>query len=53
MSLGRVERLMETGTSAVLVVQGVRERLIPFTHSVVVSVDVVDRRVTVDWGEDF
>jgi 16S rRNA processing protein RimM len=52
-ALGRVVRLIETGASPVLVVHGTRERLIPFTQSVVVSVDVGDGRLTVDWGADF
>jgi 16S rRNA processing protein RimM len=52
-ALGRVGRLIETGASPVLVVQGERERLIPFAESVVVSVNVADGRLTVDWGADF
>lgn len=51
--LGRVARLIETGASPVLVVQGERERLIPFAETVVVSVNVADGRLTVDWGADF
>jgi 16S rRNA processing protein RimM len=52
-ALGRITRLIETGASPVLVVQGIRERLIPFAQPVVVSVDVADGRLTVDWGADF
>lgn len=52
-ALGRVTRLIETGASPVLVVQGERERLIPFAQPVVVSVDVANGRLTVDWGVDF
>ncbi len=51
--LGRIARLIETGASPVLVVLGERERLIPFAQPVVVSVDVADDRLTVDWGADF
>lgn len=51
--LGRVARLIETGASPVLAVEGTRERLIPFVEPVVVSVDVADGRLTVDWGADF
>jgi 16S rRNA processing protein RimM len=52
-ALGRVTRLIETGASPVLVVQAERERLIPFAQPVVLSVDVADGRLTVDWGVDF
>ena len=52
-ALGRITRLIETGASPVLVVQGERERLIPFAQTVIVSVDVADRRLTVDWGADY
>ena len=52
-ALGRIARLIETGASPVLVVQGERERLIPLAQPVVVSVDVADGRLTVDWGADF
>jgi 16S rRNA processing protein RimM len=51
--LGRVARLIETGASPVLAVEGARERLIPFVEPVVVSVDVADGRLTVDWDADF
>jgi 16S rRNA processing protein RimM len=52
-ALGRVVRLIETGASPVLVVHGTHERLIPFAEPVVVSVDVADGTLTVDWGADF
>ena len=45
--------MLETGVGEVLVVQGERERLIPFIEPVVMSVDLADRRLTVDWGADF
>jgi 16S rRNA processing protein RimM len=51
--LGRVVRLIETGASPVLVLEGERERLIPLAQPVVVSVDVADSRLIVDWGADF
>jgi 16S rRNA processing protein RimM len=52
-ALGRIARLIETGASPVLVVQGERERLIPLAQPVVVSVDLANGRVIVDWGADF
>ena len=52
--LGRVAGLMATGANDVLVVQGERERLIPFLPgSVVQEVDLAARRVRVDWDPDF
>jgi 16S rRNA processing protein RimM len=50
--LGTVDHLIETGANDVLVVNGDRERLIPFTD-VVVEVDLAGRRLRVDWDPDF
>jgi 16S rRNA processing protein RimM len=51
--LGRVDSLFETGANDVLVVQGERQRLIPFTRQTVLTVDLASGRVTVDWDPDF
>lgn len=52
--LGQVERLLQTGANDVLVVQGERERLIPFVaRSVIKQVDLTQRLLTVDWDPDF
>ncbi|MEW5837220.1 MAG: ribosome maturation factor RimM [Pseudomonadota bacterium] len=52
--LGVVDHLLETGANDVLVVHGERERLLPLVvGSVVVQVDLVERRMTVDWDADF
>ncbi len=52
--LGQVARLMETGANDVLVVQGDRERLIPFLPDRVVRrVDLEAGVVEVDWDPDF
>ena len=51
--LGRVEGLFESGKTGVLVVTGVRERLIPFIPDYVKSVDRDARRITVDWKPDY
>ena len=52
--LGVVEGLMETGANDVLLVQGERERLIPFlTGNVVVEVDMARQRIRVDWDPAF
>jgi 16S rRNA processing protein RimM len=51
--LGRVVRLIETGATPVLVVQGTGEQLIPFAQPVIISVDIAGGSLTVDWGADF
>jgi 16S rRNA processing protein RimM len=53
-SLGRVEGLMATGANDVLVVEGERERLIPFIHGQVIKhVDLAAGVIQVDWDPDF
>jgi len=51
--LGAVDRVLETGANDVLVVQGDRERLIPFIEQVVLEVDLAANVIRVDWGSDF
>jgi 16S rRNA processing protein RimM len=51
--LGEVEGLFETGDTSVLVVKGVKERLIPFVPQYVKAVDREARRITVDWKADY
>jgi len=62
LALGTVVGLLDTGPHSVLRVQpdgdkGVEtvaeERLIPFVAAYVDAVDLVGRRITVDWGADF
>lgn len=53
-ALGAVSHLFSTGVNDVLVVQGDRERLIPFIDvDVVKSVDFEARRIVVDWDPEF
>ena len=51
--LGKVHSLLETGANDVMVVDGERERLLPFTATVVVEVNLDTRRICVDWDPDF
>ncbi len=52
--LGTVSRLMETGANDVLVVEGDRERLIPYLwRDVVKRVDVASAVMIVDWDPEF
>ena len=51
--LGTVSHLFETGANDVLVVEGERRRLIPFTRDAVKAVDLEARQIRVDWDADF
>lgn len=52
--LGRVTRLIETGANDVLVVEGDRERLIPFVNGRYIKrVDFDAGCIEVDWDPDF
>ena len=54
LALGRVSHLLETGANDVLVVQGDRERLIPYVRpDVVVDIDLAAGKMRVDWDPDF
>lgn len=51
---GRVSHLFPTGANDVLVVQGERERMLPFVQpDVIASVDLEAGVMTVDWDADF
>ncbi len=52
--LGRLDRLFETGSNDVMVVEGDRSRLIPYIYGdVVKSVDLAAGEITVDWDPEF
>ena len=53
-AFGSVDQMMETGANDVMVVQGDRERLIPFVmDEVVKQVDLDKGQIIVDWDADF
>jgi 16S rRNA processing protein RimM len=53
-ALGRVDHLFETGANDVMVVEGERERLLPFVLGQVVrEVDLAGGVIRVDWDPDF
>jgi 16S rRNA processing protein RimM len=51
--LGTVSEVFATGANDVLVVQGDRERLIPFTEEVVKRVELSGNVIRVDWDRDY
>ncbi|WGZ95703.1 MAG: ribosome maturation factor RimM [Candidatus Thiothrix putei] len=52
--LGGVDHLFETGANDVLVVQGERERLLPWVlDTFIKSVSLDEKRIVVDWDPDF
>ena len=51
--LGRIEQVLQTGANDVLVVQGDRERLVPFIADVIREVDTAAGVVRVEWGADY
>lgn len=52
--LGKVSAMMETGANDVLVVQGERERLIPFVvDECITEVDIAGGYLVADWDPDF
>jgi 16S rRNA processing protein RimM len=51
--LGKVDYLFATGANDVMVVKGERERLLPFIDSVILTVDLTERLVVVEWDKDF
>ena len=52
--LGVVDQMIETGANDVMVVQGDRERLIPYViDDVVKSVDLKQQQIQVDWKADY
>ena len=52
--LGKVHHMMETGANDVMVVQGERERLIPYVmDEVVKKIDLDNRQITVAWDSEF
>ena len=52
--LGIIDSLLETGANDVIIVQGERERVIPFLQGqTIISVDLAVGRMIVDWDPEF
>tara|TARA_B100000508_G_C11429554_1_gene262641 strand:- start:105 stop:605 length:501 start_codon:yes stop_codon:yes gene_type:complete len=52
-ALGYVDHLINTGSNDIFVVKGEREHLIPNIKTYVLSIDLKEKVITVDWEEDF
>jgi 16S rRNA processing protein RimM len=53
-ALGRLDRLLRTGANDVLVVEGERQRLIPFVQGQIVKeIDLAKGVMRVDWSPDY
>jgi 16S rRNA processing protein RimM len=53
-SLGTIDAMMATGANDVMVVAGLRQRLIPFIQDqTVLEIDLDSRKITVRWDRDF
>lgn len=51
---GQIDHILETGANDVLVVKGERQRLIPWVLSqVILQVDLVNKKLLVDWDAEF
>jgi 16S rRNA processing protein RimM len=52
-SLGRVDRVLETGANDVLVLVGERERLLPFIEAVFPEIGATDAPLVAHWDPEF
>ena len=51
---GEIDHMLETGANDVMVVQGDRERLIPYVmNEVIKSIDLENKQIVVDWDAEF
>tara|TARA_B110000196_G_C20903115_1_gene546872 strand:+ start:80 stop:583 length:504 start_codon:yes stop_codon:yes gene_type:complete len=51
--LGQVDTFLETGANDVIVVEGSKQRLIPYTPSTIIKIDKKQQKIAVDWDENF
>lgn len=52
-NFGTIQSLFATGSNDVLVIEGERRRLLPYTQEVIISVDLADKIMRVNWDADF
>ncbi|MGQ0442385.1 MAG: ribosome maturation factor RimM [Methylophilaceae bacterium] len=53
LDFGRITEVLETGANDVIVVQGDKERLIPFISQTILDVSLENQTMLVDWDADF
>ena len=51
--LGKVTGFIETGANDVFVVEGEKQRLIPYTKKIVKNIEWKQQQIIVDWDESF
>lgn len=51
--LGKVTGFIETGANDVFVVEGEKQRLIPYTKKIVKNIELKQQQIIVDWDESF
>ena len=52
-NFGTVSSLFATGSNDVLVIKGDRQRLLPYTGDVIISIDLAGKTMRVNWEADF
>lgn len=50
---GQIQEIMETGANDVMVIKGKQEHLVPYLKQVIVSLDLPNKQMVVDWGADW
>jgi len=53
MEFGLVTNIMVTGSNDVLVIQGKKRHLVPYTSEVIIKVNLMEKTILVDWDYDF
>lgn len=51
--LGHVDHLINTGANDIFVVKGKKQHLIPHLKEFTLSIDLKEKKIIVDWEEDF
>lgn len=51
--LGDVSYLVDTGSNSVMVIKGEKEHWVPYIEPFLISIDMDNRQILVDWDENF
>ena len=52
-NFGQVQSILETGANDVLVINGLKEKLVPYIDDVIMEIDLEAKLIKVDWPDDF